>query len=84
MYRTAEDVDSPGVAFRIPANTRATDFERYRVQWRNLLSIRQSVDLALGVEGLWEIGEASAVFDHSIRPHFSHWIPPYRSGSPAT
>jgi hypothetical protein len=46
VYRTAGDVDSPDVAFRIPANTRATDFERYRVQWRNLVSLRQSVELA--------------------------------------
>ena len=58
VYHSTEDLDSPGVAGRIPPNTRATEFLRARLQWRHTFKPSETLQLGAGGEGLWEDGRA--------------------------
>jgi iron complex outermembrane receptor protein/vitamin B12 transporter len=66
VYRATEDLDSPGVAGRIPPNTRATEFLRARLQWQQAFTPWDALQLAAGLEGVWEDGEVDGALDQTV------------------
>ena len=66
VYRSTEDLDSPGVAGRIPPNTRTTEFLRARLQWQQTFTPWDALQLAAGVEGVWEDGQVHGALDQMV------------------